>query len=266
MAVAAHFPILLVGPLLVALVAYFLASNLVIEYRSTSLLKVDQATARSIEGLVTSPAVADAILSTYAGTGNSPESHASFLSQHMRLSDTESPTDRPGEHLFRLDVTHSVNRTAQSISSAVIDTWLDSTRPRGTQRAYLEAELERNKLAAAANSKLIEGLQREATTFVSPNSLSGELATPISALISKRDQHLAAINSLDARLQGVSRDVIVQPPHLPRDPVPSRKQAMAILSGIAAIPVFLAFILLGRYFAPSVSAFEMLSRRFRRTP
>jgi len=264
MAVADHIPLLLIGPLLVALAGYLFSSPLPMEYKSTSVLRIDRPTARSIEALVTSPAVADAVLSKYAGTGDSPESRAVFLSEHLHLTDSEPGSERPGERLFRLDVTHYDPRTAQSISSDLIDAWLASTPPRGTERADLEAELERNKLAEAANSKLIDKIQGETTKLLAPNTMAGELATPISALISKRDQQLAAINAINRRLQGITRDVVVVSPHLPRDPIPLRRRPVAILYGVAAIPVFLALILLGRYFAPGVSVYDVLSRRFRR--
>lgn len=269
MSVAHHTPLLLIGPMLVALLAYLIAPHSPVEYKSTSLLRINAVEAKSMETLVTSPAVADAILSKYAGTGDGPESHARFLTEHLRIVNAERPGGpaeylaglRP-EYLVRLDVTHPDPRTAQLIGSEVIDAWLDSTRPRGSQRTNLEAELDRNKAQAAANSKLIDELQSEATKLLAPNSLAGELATPISALISKRDQNLAAVISLEHQLQGVPREVIISPPHLPRDPIPSGKLAIAILFGAAAIPVFLALILLGRYFAPGLSAYEVLSGKY----
>jgi hypothetical protein len=256
MAIATHIPLLLIGPLLAALAAYAIAATAPIEYMSSSLLRIDRATARSIEAFATSPAIADDVLSKYDGTGNSPESRAAFVSQHLRLVDPDPGTERPGDRLYRLDVTHSDRRTAQSIASDFIQAWLESTKPRASARAYLEAEFERNKLTAAANSKVIERLENI--------GLSSLTAAQISALIDTRDQNLAAANSLSDQLNGVSSNVIITPPHLPEDPVPTRARAKAVLVGVAATPVFLALILLGRYFAPGLSAYQVLSRRRRR--
>ncbi len=190
-AIAQHFPLLLIGPLLVALAAYLLASPSPIEYASVSLLRIDRTAARSLQTLVTAPPVANDILARYAGAGDSPESRARFLSQHLRLTDPEPASDHPGDRLFRLEVTHTNPRIAQAIASDVIAAWLHS-------------------------------------------------------------------------LQAVSRDLVVEAPHLPHDPVPPRARALALLYGVAAVPVFFALIVLGRYLAPGVSARRLLGRALRR--
>ena len=158
------------------------------QYKSVSLLRIDRARATSIEAYVTSPSVADRVLSKYEGSGNSPESRAAFLSQHLRIIDTQHLGESPGERLFRLDVTHADPKIAQSIASDLIDVWLESTRPQGSERASLEAELERNELAADVNSKLIDELQSKATKLPAPSSSVAELAAKISNLVTRRDQ------------------------------------------------------------------------------
>jgi hypothetical protein len=264
LAVIDHLPLLIIGPLLAALVGYATASQVPSQYRSSALLRIDRSSARSLEAFVTTPPVANQILSKYDEGGKTPETRAAFLFQHFRVADPEPTSDRPGDRLYRLDLEASSPQTAQSIAIDLIQAWLASTAPKSSTRNYLEAELERNKLSAAANSKLIDDLQRETTKLVAPNSLSGELATPISSLISKRDQTLASINSIDNQLKGVTADVIIVAPHLPQDPMATRARAIALLYGIAALPAVLALVLLGRYFAPGLSPLQVLSRRFRK--
>lgn len=264
LAVAGHLPLLIIGPLVAALVVYIAASQVPSLYRSSALLRIDRSAARSLEAFVTTPPVANQILTKYDDGGRTPETRATFLSQYFRVADPEPTSERPGDRLYRLDLEASTPQNAQSIATDLIHAWLASTPPQGSTRSYLEAELERNKLSAAANSKLIDDLQRETTTLITPNSLSGELATPISTLITKRDQSLASVNSIDSRLKGVTADVIVVPPHLPQDPIPTRARVIALLYAIAAFPALLALILLGRYFAPGLSPYQVLSRRFRK--
>lgn len=163
-----------------------------------------------------------------------------------------------------MDIAHWDPQSAQTINSQLIEAWLNTTLPPPGERANLEAELERNRIAAASNTALIQQLQKEATTLVTPNSISGEIATPISSLISKRDLNLATMVTLQNKLAGLTRDVIAMPPHLPREPGLPKKKAIAILSGIAAFPGLLIIILLGRRFAPGRSALEVLSEPFAR--
>jgi hypothetical protein len=265
MAVANHIPLLVLGPLLAALVGYIGASFLTIQYTSASLLRIDRPTARSMEALVTSPSIADSVLAKVPGTVNGPDSYSRLLSENVNFTDTEPGGERPnGERLIRFEITHWDPRAAQAINSGLIDVWLEATRPRGTERANLEGELQRLKISAAANSKLIDQLQSEATKLLVPNSIAGELATPISALTSKRDGQLTSIVALENKLAGLSHDVVAAPPNLPRDPKPRRRPAIAILSGMAAFPLLLALVLLGRHLAPGRSAREVIARPFSR--
>jgi hypothetical protein len=262
-AIARHFPLLLIGPLLVALLVYLLAQTIPVEYKSISVLRIDRTAARSLETLVTTPGVANEVLSKYAGTGDSPESRARFLSRRLRLIDPEPVTDFPGERLFRLEVTHADPRIAQTIASDVIEAWLQS--PQGSARAALEADMERNKLAMASISNLITQLEGFASKLPELDAQSADdMAHMISGLNNRQAQYRATTEWEKNRLQGVSRDVVIRPPHLPHDPIPSMAKALALLYGVAAVPVFFAVIVLGRYLAPGRSVYELISRKLRR--
>src|SRR6266700_157277 len=76
MAFADHLPLMLIGPAIVALAAYVIASLLPGEYTSTSVLRIDRAAAKSLQALVTSPPLADNILSKYPPTGSGADGHA----------------------------------------------------------------------------------------------------------------------------------------------------------------------------------------------
>lgn len=264
MAVAHHYRLLLIGPILIALLAYAIAWVVPAKYISTAYLRIDRAMARTLEAIMTSPAEADRVLSKYPETGSTPEARIRYLSDNLWLTDIEPLGDRQTVRLFRLDIAHWDPQSAQTINSQLIEAWLNTTLPPPGERANLEAELERNRIAAASNTALIQQLQKEATTLVTPNSISGEIATPISSLISKRDLNLATMVTLQNKLAGLTRDVIAMPPHLPREPGLPKKKAIAILSGIAAFPGLLIIILLGRRFAPGRSALEVLSEPFAR--
>jgi hypothetical protein len=263
MAFVDHLPLMLVGPAIVALAAYVIASVQPGVYSSTAILRIDRATARSLQTLATSAPLADKVLSKYTNTGAGPDGHAAFLAKNLLLADTEAG-EGPGEHLFRLEVTHRDARSAQSISSDLIDSWIEAERPNDTERVTLEADLERLKITVGSYSKLIEQLQADGTKLSLYNPLAGELATIISTLIVKRDQGLSAITALQKKLRGRSRDVFVFSPDLPQTPIYPGRRAIALLSGVAAIPLLFTLIILGRYFAPGRSPHKVLSGWFRR--
>jgi hypothetical protein len=256
-----HLPLMLIGPAVIALLVYLALWFQPGTYVSTSILRLDRPAAKAMQAVITSPTVAERVLSKYQGSATNREARGAFIS--MTLIDTD-PSDRPGERIYRMEVTHENARSAQSISSDLINAWLETTVPGATERKTLEAELERLKSSITADSKLIEQLRSEAKTLLSPNSIAGELATPISALAAKRDQNLAAIAAIENKLAGTSRDVIILPANLPQTAVYPGKRGMALLAGFAAIPLLFALVMLGRYFAPGRSPREVMSGWFRR--
>ena len=262
-AFANHYWLLLLGPILIALVSYLTVAVAPAKYTSIAFLRIDRATARSVEALMTSPALADKVLSQYPEAGANSEERVRYIGRNLGLSDVEPSSDRVSVRLFRLEFSSWDARMAQSVATRLIDAWLNTTLPAPVERANLEADLERNKIAAASNTALIDKLQKEATTLIIPNSMSGEIATPISALITKRDTNLTAIQTIENRLRGMPRDVIVEPPHLPAE-TSSRRVGAAFLSGVAAVPLLLAVILLCRFLAPGMTLRAGISSLLRR--
>ncbi|MBR0688863.1 hypothetical protein JQ594_23265 [Bradyrhizobium manausense] len=261
LAIVDHIWLLAIGPIVVALVAYLAASLAPHQYRSSALLRIDRATAKSMEQFVTSPPVANQILSKHGVGGDLPDAQASFLAHHFGLIDPEPTSWRAGDRLYRLDVNDSDPRRAQAIATDLIQTWLASTHPQGKARAFLEALLERNRIAANEKTKLIDQLESETAKLVAPSGASGEPASYLSVVIG-RGENWAAVDRLIARLKGVTADVVVVPPNLPQAAMPTRARGIAVLFGVAALPLLLVLVLLGRYLAPGRSPYQPL-RRFR---
>jgi hypothetical protein len=260
-AVRQHFWLLLLVPLTIGLAAYGLAGLAPSAYTSTAYLHVDGAVTKSAQTLMHSSFIAEQVLSKLPGTGGTPEAHIRFLKRNLHIVDLSPDIDQKMGRYVRVEVSASDPRTAQSITSGLIDAWLDTTKPKAVEQAGLEAELARAKNEAASDSALIDRLQKEATNLIMPSSREGEIATPISNLISKRDRELASVTEIQNRLDGVSRDVIVSAPDLPIETSWPNESAVAILSAIAAVPVLLALILLGRYLRRTEGGQGAASRR-----
>jgi hypothetical protein len=264
MAFLDHIPLMVIGPPVIAVLAYLVLVGLAPgAYTSTSILRLDRATARVMQGVMTSPIIADRVLSRYSGAPANIEGRARYVAKNLSIVESD-PGERQGDRIYRMEFKYPDARAAQSISSDLIDAWLTTTVPGPNEQKNLQAELERLKLSVATNSKLIEQLRGEATTLLSPNSMPGELATPISALIAKRDQSLATMVGVESRLAGLSRDVIVLPPDLPQTAEVSGKRGLTILAGFAGAVLLFTLVLLGRYYAPGRSPRDVMSGWFRR--
>ena len=122
-------------------------------------------------------------------------------------------------------------------------------------------ELKLYEVSVVWNSTPIERLQQEAKERVLRNTQGGEIAIPIFTMMSKRDEQLASIILIKNRLAGISRDVIVNPPHTHLSTMLNRprKIAIAILSGVAWVLLQLVLVLLGRSIMPGLAAPEELA-------
>ena len=70
-AFAAHYRLLILGPILAAVTAYFVVSLAPRGYTSWAYLKLDKPTSRSFEAIATSPGVAGKVLEKYPDVAGS---------------------------------------------------------------------------------------------------------------------------------------------------------------------------------------------------
>jgi hypothetical protein len=238
--------ILILGPLAVAVAAFVGLTFGTRDYVSSALIRIDKSTARSAEILLMSPAAAEKVMGKRAGL-RSQEERIEFLHSNVQLVDTDPSIDGP--HLFRLEVSATNPAQAQSIGVDLIDAWLETTKPGSVDRAILKAKLENAQLEAATETALVEQLKSEAKALVLPSSEVGELATPIANLLRKRNENLVIAADIERQLGGLPHDVIVEAPHLPQYPSKPHRLAKSVLAGFVSIPLFLATIVLFRFFA-----------------
>jgi hypothetical protein len=243
-----NLKLLLLGPLIVGLVAFGIASVLPKWYTSTAYLTLDEAGARAADALMRSAPVLNKVRAKLDASPDALELRREF-----------NPTDRrivvaPGEvqvasKLFRLEYSARDPRVAQKINSVFIEAWLDSTKPPPEKRNAIEADIERRDLQAKSISQLLERLQNEATSLVT-QSPQRELATPIMNLMEKRDQTLDTLIFLRKSLKGLSPDVVFGPPDLPQEPSWPNKTVIAILAALVTSLLLFAFVILRRSWLP----------------
>ena len=243
-----YWRVLVIVPIIAGALGYLGASIIPGKYTSIAYLRIDRTTAQAAEALMTSPDVAEKVLAD-AAADSTPEARIAFLSQGMSLTDTDPRGDPKAKRIYRLNVTHTDAKQAQQIATRLINAWLEKTAPGAVERRSLEEEIERHRNAIDSISKLVDRLQIEANHLLAPNSLSGEVASPILALLTKRSDSIAHIASLERYLSGVSRDVVVSKPHLPQQTTWPRKGRVSFLSAIATFAIILVIILIARSLA-----------------
>ena len=242
-----NLKLLLIGPLVVGVVAFGIASALPKWYTSTAYLSLDEAGARSADSLMRSTPVLDKVLAKL----DIPRDRRS-LDSNRRI------VVAPGEiqvasKLFRLEYSDRDPRVAQKINSLFIEAWLDSTKPPRKKTEAIEAEIARRDLQAKSISQLLDRLQKDATSLVT-QSQQGELATPMMNLIEKRDDNLKALVELRESLNGISSDVVFGPPDLPGEPSWPKKAIVTILAVVVSTLLLLVFVILRRFWSVRSSA------------
>jgi uncharacterized protein involved in exopolysaccharide biosynthesis len=235
-----NLKLLLIGPLVVGVVAFGIASALPKWYTSTAYLSLDEAGARSADSLMRSTPVLEKVLAKL----DVPRDRRS-LDSNRRI------VVAPGEiqvasKLFRQEYSDRDPRVAQKINALFIEAWLDSTKPRPERRRAIEAEIERRDLQAKSISQLLDRLQKDATSLVT-QSQQGELATPMMNLIEKRDDNLKALVELRESLNGISSDVVFGPADLPTVPSWPKKAIITILTVVVSTLLLLVFVILRRF-------------------
>jgi hypothetical protein len=69
-------------------------------------------------------------------------------------------------------------------------------------------------------------------------------------LMERRDAGLSRATDLERKMSGLTRDVVVEGPSLPRDAVIPSAPGRAILAAIVTLPLLLAFVLVMRFIGP----------------
>lgn len=144
--------------------------------------------------------------------------------------------------LLRLDVTATTPAQAQALANAVIDSWLKSTLPGEQDRADLEKRLGYARVSLDATRRLLERLTAEGGASLNKPLTRGEAGTSIVAVGELQARYLSEVLNIPRWLQGLSRDVVKQPPTLPTEPVSPKKSLVAVLSALAAGFVLLLWV------------------------
>ena len=238
--IATNLKLLIASALLAGIAGFTVASFTTKYYRSSAYLSFGEDLARAANSIMSSPQTLDKVLAKIKVPGDTIEARRRYIDSNRSIVVAPKEIPRTSK-LFRLDFVSPDPHVAQQVNTLFIEAFIESTKPPPNKASVIKADIERNEVQAKSISELLERLAKEAPSLLVQNSLQGELATPIVALIGKRDQNLANALALKQQLLGVSEDIVFWPPDLPEEPVWPQRSLIAALSAIGGGLLMLAF-------------------------
>lgn len=148
--------------------------------------------------------------------------------------------------LLRLDVTAHSASDAQALANAVIDAWLKSTIPGERERLDLEKRLAYAQNGLKAVTAFLDQFAAEGITSVSKPLTRGDYGAGLVAAGELQSRYLTDVLAIPRTMQGLSRDVIRQPPTLPTEPIAPKKTLIAVLSSLCSGFALLLWVFLRR--------------------
>lgn len=244
--VAENLRLLVLGPLVVGALAWAFAYFLPQNYTSEAMLAFPIATANQAAAVMVSPLVLDPIIESLHLLDGHPM-------QVARLALAKQLKTTVGKDGFlRLEVTAQSPYQAQTIANAVIDTWLKTTMPGEQSRADLQKRLSYAQTSLDAVTRLIARLDAGGGANLNKPLNRGDAGTTLVSLGELQARYLGEVLSIPRELQGVSREVVKQPPTLPTEPVSPKKSLIAALAALAAGFVLLLWVFVQNAWRTSV--------------
>lgn len=240
--VAENIKLLIFGPLLVGLLALGGSYLLPQKFVSNAILALPTVaptptpTPTQAAAMMVSPIVLDPIIESLdLSRGESLQIARTELANQIKATVGK-------DLLLRIDVTAETPAAAQTLANAVIDHWLKSTAPGERDRADLEKRLGYAQKSLDSVTRLIDRLSTEGAAALNQPLTRGEAGTSIVAVGELQARYLADVLNIPRTLQGLSRDVVLQPPTLPTEPVSSKKSLVAIMATLGAGFALLLFV------------------------
>ena len=228
--VADNLKLLIFGPVLVGLLALAVSYALPQTFISQSILALPippQTATQAVAVMVSSLVLDPVIESLKLAEGRTMQITRSWLAKQISAT-----VGKDG--LVRLDVSATTPAAAHAIANAVIDTWLRTTVPPARERVDLEARLAYAKVALSGTRGLLERLTSESSSNLNKSLTRGEPGISIVAFGELQARYFSEVLTIPRTLQGLSRDVLVQPPTLPTEPVEPKKTLVAVFAALGS--------------------------------
>lgn len=234
--IASNLRLLLLGPLLAGGIALVVAYTLPQSFTSRAILSLPVAPVAAGGALITptptpaqaaaimvSPVVLDPVIRNLKlAEGPSIEEDRARLAAQIKATVGK-------DSLLRLDVTAGSPAEAQDLCKAVIDAWLQTTVPGDQDREDLQKRLTYAKASLDSVSRLLGQLTLDGAASSSKPLTRGEAVTSLLSVGELQAKYLSEVLSVPRAMQGLSHDVVIQPPTLPAKAVAPKKAAMVMI-------------------------------------
>lgn len=228
---AENVKLLVMGSLLVGLCALGIGFMLPQTYQSVAVLQAEQPTA----SLVVTAVVLDPVVEAL-GLAKDEPLEAARIKLRERIKAVIGRNDK----LLTLTVSGPTPQQAQDTASALIYQIYQQSRPKGSVRTRLEAQLAeaqaRLKNAQEAATSLLQHLEKNSA------GTGGEVARGYADLLSATGAAQVQISTLETQLEGLTDAQLVQFPTLPQKPSQPKKGLIAIGATLAAGLALLLFV------------------------
>lgn len=222
---AENLKLLVLGPLLIGTLA--LTVGFALPPRFTSQAILVSAPAQAVP-IMTSPLVLDPVIKTL-GLANDISIEAARAGLVRQIKAVMGK-----DALLRLDVTATTPAEAQKNANLIIDAYLKSTAPGPLDRADLATRLSYAKASLESVRRLMERITSDNAALLNKPTTLGEAGISVVALGELQARYLGEVISIPRAMQGLSRDIVIQPPTLPTEAVSPKRGQMATMAVLAS--------------------------------
>ncbi len=234
--VAENLKLLILGPVVAGLLAYGYAFTLPPSFTSQAILVLPMPSSQQASTMMVSPLVLDPVIESLGlAAGRSKQLARAGLVGQVKVYEGK-------DGVLRLDVTANTPSQAQTISNAVIDSWLKTTGPSEQELSDLTTRLAYSKMALASVRQLLDRIVAEGSASLNKPLTRGESGISIVAIGELQGRYLNEVLSITRALKGITREVVRQPPTLPTEPVSSKKSLIAALAALVSGLVLLLWV------------------------
>lgn len=229
-----NLKLLIVGPLVVGLCALGVSFVLPQTYQSVAVLQADQA----IASVMVTTTVLDPVVAALGMAKDDTVEEA-----RRKLANVIKTTVGRNDKLLTLTVSSRTAQQAQAVANAVLQQTYQASRPKGTVRARLEAQLAEARTRFKSAQEASAVFLKRMVYSVGPGG-SAEVARGYAELLNVTGVAKNQVIALEIQLEGVSEALLIQPPTLPIKESQPKKGLVAIGATLVAGLVLLLFVFL----------------------
>lgn len=233
--VSQNIKLLILGPLAAGLCALGITFALPATFESVAILPTD------INSTLRLAAVLDPVVAKLdLAKGKTPEQARLELSGRIKFAQDKQTK------LYPLTVSGNSPQQAQATAKALLMQVYEQSRPRGSNKTRLEAQLVNAKQRLEDSQRTSVGLlgvlERGLKSDIALKSTGTDVSKSYTDLLSVLAGMQAQVVSLELQLEGMSDEQLLQAPSLPEKPVSQKKTMKATIAALATGFALLLFV------------------------